>query len=211
MIDAMRRLLILFVLLLPISAYAYTSVIARPADQKAVLSIRDAEVAEEFFGRLDGFPHTYTFNVLGDQSFKASLSVPDMSVQKNDISLIIVKAERRGVSEIGRTKSKELAWESSYDTMLAESFRSGGSLEGSLEPGTYTLEVSSPNNNGKYRLVWGTEKVSRGYFAHLRVLFEVKSFLDNSKVSTLKSPLVFTPLLIFALVALFVWYRRRNR
>lgn len=199
------------VLMLPLCVLAYTSVIAKPENAKVVLPILQSQTPQEFFGRLDGFPHTFEFEVQQSHPFKAQIFVPDIAVQKNDISIIIIKEERRGVSEVGRTLVKNESWSQSHDRLLVETFKNGGKLESQLEPGVYRLEVSSPNNNGKYRLVLGTEKISRGYLEHLKVLFEVKSFLDNSKFTTLLSPLIYIPLGILLLCVGVYMYRRRKK
>ncbi len=205
-----KKIFGLFLFFAPLCALAYTSVIAKPADQTVVLPLTSVQTPQELFGRLDGFPHTFEFTISEKFLFKATISVPDTAVQKNDISVIVVKKERRGVIETGRTLIKNQSWETSKDRMLVESFRLGGALEYTLEPGIYTLEMSSPNNEGKYRLELGTEKIHRGYFANLRVLFEVKVFLGNSKWSTILSPLVYVPLLIIAIGG-FILHRKRKQ
>lgn len=206
------KLLFCAVLVMPLCVFAYTSVITKPKDQQTIVPIENGLQAQEFYGRLNEFPHTYEFEVRTPYLFKAVVSVPDIAVQKNDVSIIIVKQERRGVSEIQRTRIAEQSWNTIKDRMLVESFRNGGLLEANLEPGIYTLEVSSPNNEGKYRLVLGTEKIRRGYFANLRTLFEVKEFLDNSKFSTILSPLLYVPLLCLVVgMSLFVYRRRKNK
>ncbi len=204
------RALFFILLLLPVCALAYTSVIAKPQDQYAVLQIAEPTTSQEFFGRLDGYPHTFEFEVPTSYQFKATVSIPDIAVQKNDVSIIIVKQERRGVTEIKRTLIKEQPWNEVKDRMLVETFRNGGALEANLEPGVYTLEVSSPNNEGKYRLMLGTEKINRGYFANVRTLFEVKEFLGNSKFTTLLSPLVYVPLFCLIVIVFFFVYHRRK-
>ena len=194
----------------PILAFAYSSVVATFANQAIVLPIADVKKSQEFFGKLDNFPHIFEFEVREKQVYKAEVSVPDSSKQKNDVALIVVKAERRGVTEIGRTTAEKDTWTSEYNTMYAESLRKGGKLEGTLEKGWYKIEVSSPNNIGAYRLVWGTGKISRGYFANVQALFEVKGLLGHSKFGVLRSPLIYIPLLILLLCGGFFWYRKRK-
>jgi hypothetical protein len=191
------------------SAEAYTSVVAKPANQQAVLAVEDATTPFEYFGRLDDYPHTFEFEVYEAMPFKASVFVPDWEVQKNDISIIIIKEERRGVSEVGRTRINEQSWEAITDYKFVETFRNGGSLEGNLEPGVYRLEVSSPNNEGKYRMVWGTKKVDRNYFDDVRALFEVKQFLNTSQSSAFLSPLIYIPVLLCIGLAFYFVRRRR--
>jgi hypothetical protein len=199
------------VLFLPALVFAYQSVIAKPSDARVVLPLTEVGESQEFFGRLNDFPHTFEFEVKEKLPYKAHVFVTDDILQKNDVSIIIVKAERRGVSEVGRTKTKESTWESVRSTLYAERFRSGGTLEGSLEPGWYKLEVSAPNNDALYRLVWGTETVSRGYFGNVRALFEVKVFLGHSLFGTIFSPLIYVPLVLALGAVGFFYYRKRKQ
>jgi hypothetical protein len=184
----------------------------KPKDQTIIIPIVEPEVSQEFFGRLAGFPHTFEFETAEKQAFKAEVYVSDEVEQKDDASIIIVKKERRGVSEIGRTRIKEQSWQSTYDALFVESFRAGGKLEAELQPGKYTLEVSSPNNDALYRLVLGTEKVKRGYFSDVRALFEVKALFGHSKFGALLSPLIYIPLLLIitAGTAFFFYKKRRD-
>jgi hypothetical protein len=193
----------------PVSAY--TSVVAQPANQQAVLAVPDATTPFEYFGRLDDYPHTFEFEIAQTMPFKAAIFVPDWEVQKNDISIIIIKEERRGVSEVGRTRIKEQSWDTVRDLKFVETFRSGGYLEGTLEPGVYRLEVSSPNNEGKYRVVWGTKKVDRNYFDDVRALFEVKSFLNTSTWSVVLSPLIYIPLFLLIGIAVYIVRKRKKQ
>ena len=96
--------------------------------------------------------------------------------------------------------------------LLAETFRSGGALEAQLEQGMYKLEVSSPDNVGKYKIEWGTTDLKRSYFENVRVLFEVKSFLDSSPFSAFLSPLLYIPLVLLILVVfgVFIFAKREK-
>lgn len=208
------RPLIVTILLLPLLAFAYTSVIANPINDKIVLPISDPVVPQEFFGKLEGFPHTFQFRVDQTMTLAAYIGVPDNEVQKNDISIIVIQEERRGVSEIGRTRVKEESWPSTRDSMLAETFRNGGQISAPLEQGVYRLEVSSPDNIGIYRLELGTEDKSRGYLENVRVLFEVKKLLGSSVFTIFLSPLIYVPLLlIFAavLVGMYLYTRKKQK
>jgi hypothetical protein len=212
MIGAMLRLssFLACVFLLPLCVFAYTSVIAKPELASTVLTIGDVEVPQEFFGQLDNFPHTFDFSLAEKMDFKATVFVHDEEEQKNDVSIILVKKERRGVSEIGRTSSKNDSWESDFDYVLVESFKKGGAIEAPLEAGEYTLEVSSPNNDGAYRLRIG-EGVRRGYFDSVRALFEVKDMFGSSALSAILSPLLYVPILLLLIIGGAFFYFRMRR
>jgi hypothetical protein len=189
-------------------ALAYVSPISVPQNPQAVLPLGDVSRSHEYFGRLEDFPHPYSFEVLKEQQFSASVFVPDEPQYANDVSLILVKAEKRGVSEVGRTSAKEATWQRERSVLFAETFRNGGTLSGALQPGSYIMEVSSPNNEGKYRLLWGQERVGRGYIGNVRALFEVKEFLGHATVGVFLSPLIYVPISLLVLAACTWWYRK---
>jgi hypothetical protein len=202
-----RTLLVLLLLTVPLVSFA-ASVIAKPENPTIVLPLQGPGVPQEFFGQLSGFPHTFEFVVSEKMPFKAEVFARDAEEQKNDVSIIAIKEERRGVSEVGRTNAKAESWEVQKDTVLAEAFRRGGALESELEPGVYRLEVSAPNNDGAYRLVLGTSPIKRGYFANVGALFAVKQAYGSSLFSVFLSPLIYVPFLIILLSVLaFVGYR----
>ena len=209
----MRLLAVVLSVCIPLIAFGYTSVIAKPTNQNTVLQIADIGSSQEFFGKLANFPHTYEFTVQTPVSLYAEVSVVDTQKQINDASLIVVKEEKHGVSEIGRTNAKSELWKTYKDAMLAEAFRAGGHINAQLEKGTYRLEVSSPNNDAVYRLVLGTSKIKRGYFDNLRVLFEVRSFLGASPFTIVQSPLIYWPIVTILLLVVigFVYIERKKR
>jgi hypothetical protein len=198
------------VFLLPLCVLAYTSVIAKPELASTVLTIDEVEKPQEVFGTLTNYPHTFDFSLSEKLDFKASVFVHEKEGQKNDVSIILVKKERRGVSEVGRTSIKDSSWESQFDPILVERFREGGVIAASLEAGEYTLEVSAPNNDGAYRLRIG-EGVHRGYFDNLRALFEIKELYGSSPFSVILSPLLYVPILILLMIlGIFFYFRLRR-
>jgi hypothetical protein len=211
MMDVMRTVLFL-ALLIPLCAFA--SPIVDIENEHSLKSIEKPHISQEFFGRLDDYPHTFTFDVEEPLVFRAAIAIHDAADQKNDASIILVKKERRGVSEVGRTHSKESEWNEAYEPLWAETFRSGGSIESSLEPGTYILEVSAPNNDAAYQLSIGDTTSKRSYFHDLSTLFGMKSLYGTPFYSVLFSPLIYWPVLIFILVLIIVsnlWLYRKHR
>ena len=176
-----------------------------PASVFENMPIVDPKASQEFFAELRGFPQTYEFVVKNRFDFSAQISVPDTNKQENDVSIILVKEERRGVSEIERTHGKDYAWDSVRDTMLAERFRMGGSIKATLEPGVYRLEVSAPDNQGRYRLVLGVDAPSYSYLDNIQRVAEVKSFLGKTRLGSIFSPVWYVPLLV--ILGIFFGYR----
>ena len=204
-----RIILIFPILLMPL--FVFASPITIPEDQHAVEVIEDVAMPQEFFGTLNGFPHTYSFETEEEVSFTAHV-YEHTSDAVEDTTLLLVKEEKRGVTEIGRTQGNNDGWSEVHDAVFAESFKKGGVIETTLAPGRYRLEVSSPNNDSRYRLVLAETDVSYGYWSALSTLVAVKSHFGSSLMTVFISPLVYVPLLVTLVFGgLYVWYVRKNR
>ena len=157
---------------------------------------------ETIYGRLDNGPHTFTFAVTEDTQLSVQVSMKP-GTKKDDVSLILVKEETRGVSEVGRVDAKKVSWKKKYSIWKATSFLFGEKIEYSLDPGIYKLEVSSPENNKGYRLELG-----KGDGSLYKELFIVRNVFDIGRWGVIFSPLFFVPIL---LIVGIVIHRKRKR
>jgi len=156
---------------------------------------------ETIYGTLASFPHTFTFFVTEETPFSALVSM-DSAEEAHDVSFLLVKEEKRGVSEVGRLYGKEITWTKKYDVWRAVTFTQGEEFSATLEPGVYKLEVSSPNNDRGYRLVLG-----EGDSAVLKELSLTRRSFKVHPLSIFLSPFILIPL-IFGL--LYGTYRFRR-
>jgi hypothetical protein len=78
--------------------------------------------------------------------------------------------------------------------------------------GTYRIEVSTPDNIGKYVLVTGflEDQSEIGFFETMRRIAAVKEFFEKPSVAVLQSPFYFVPLLIVIGLCGGLWYWRRR-
>jgi len=152
---------------------------------------------ETIYGTLAGFPHTFTFTTTEETPFSMQVSMSGKA-EINDVSLILVKQEKRGVSEVGRLEGKKAEWVDAYNITRAITFAEGPKLEYVLEPGTYKFEVSSPENSRGYRLVIG-----EGDSSVFKELSMARDVFDVSTFSIVLSPYVF----VFLFFVLFTSYR----
>jgi hypothetical protein len=198
------RLMLLF--LFPLCAAA---AVVTPSSVGDVQTISEPGKPQEYFGALSGFPHTFEFSVGDTQPFSASVYVYDTSDATPRAVLLLTKKEKRGVSEVGRTKGKGEAWETVDDAWLRLPLRDGGTLTSDLQTGTYLMEISSPDNDARYRVV--INGYGGGWYGtRLATLFSVYSLYDIPFYRAVLSPLVYLPLLLIAAIGAFVWYRRKR-
>ncbi len=202
----------IFLLMTSSPAYAHVPVIIEGLGQSDVITIDDPDLSQAFYGEMAGFPHTYEIRISEPLKLYAHILVPDIESSKNNISGIIIKERIGGgrVTEITRLLAKDGAWVSEYEPFGGDSYREGPQYETTLEPGTYRLEVNTPDNVEKYVLVVGTrEEMTIGYFEMIQRLAKVKQFFGKPTIFIIQSPYVYVPLVIALLI--YVWYRRRSR
>ncbi len=158
--------------------------------------------SETIYGNLSGFPHTFTFAVSEETPFSMQVSMYAGDETK-DVSLILIKQEKRGVSEVGRVSGKDVLWSAEYDIWRAISFAYAPKQSYTLQPGTYRLEVSSPENNRAYRLLLGD-----GDSSLPKEIFTVRKVFAVSPWSALLSPFVFG---FIALTLGLLYYRKKKK
>lgn len=195
-------------------SHAYVPVVVEPGLQSDMYRIDDPVRIHYHYGMLQNFPHTYEVVIPEPLILSVSVMVPDMEGALNTVNGIIVKREGRqgSVREVARLLAADASWESFYEPWGGDSYRRGTSFAQEMEPGTYRIEVSTPDNTSPYVLVVGTE-TGRGdvsYFEMLRRVKAVKEFYGRSPLTVVLSPYVYLPLLmLFFVVGGTIGYRRR--
>lgn len=194
------------------SAHAYVPEVVVQKSLLDVSVIADPILAQTFFGDLVDFPHTYQIVATEPFHLFVQIDVPNGNSSVNTLSGIIIKEPvgKGRVEEIARLPAQNATWESTREWWSGDSYRKGPSFEKDLGPGTYRIEVNTPDNREKYILQVGTEQdMALGYFETVRRIVEVKQFFGKSPIRIVESPLVFIPLLGIAGVGALLWYRRR--
>jgi hypothetical protein len=171
------------------------------------------ETRQVYLGKLTGDPHTYEFSIGAERELVVNLS-QERSEEIIPLSIIVVKVNdnNRGVQEMGRLSSADNSWSKYRDSAFGLSLYSGKTFKLSLTPGIYRLEISAPENLGKYLMVVGKDNSQDGYFASLGHIRVVQKFFDLSIFSMLRSSYVYYPLGIIILAGLFyLTWRNRDR
>lgn len=175
-----------------------------------VLAI-DSNISEQhrYYGDLAGDPHTFEFS-LGQESELVIRLLQADTQEPIPFSLIAVRENDsgKGVTEIGRMSGKNLDWEDYTDTALGLYFKRAPEFRRTLQSGLYRMEISTPENHGKYLLIVGEERQSDGYFAELGYIRELQKFFSASPLHIFRSSYVAYPLgSLFILVLLFFTWR----
>ncbi len=196
------------------NAEAHNPILIETPDQSDVLLLETPTISQAMYGELVGFPHMYEFYTKEPMRLFVEVLVPDTGSERGSMSGIILRAVERGrVQEVARLRAVDATWESFYEPYGGDRYLRGDSFDADIEPGLYRIEVSTPENFGKYVLAVGTiEKFSFGdYFALVKKIAAVKVFLGKSSLRAVESPFVYVPLVFFGGIIGLWWYRRKRR
>lgn len=168
-----------------------------PVSENAVTPLQDPARLQMFYGTLKNAPHTYEFSIAKTQTFDARILMPITDSEKTMASAILIKEpEGKGrVTEIARLTASSETPKKEYFGALGSSLYQGPTFSGTLEPGTYRLEVHTPNNNEQYVLETGSREDGPWYGAFLAQLVPFKHFVDASVLSLFAAPVLLLPLL----------------
>jgi hypothetical protein len=204
-------LLSVYLALAPFTS-AHVPVLVEQDSLEDIHVIEDYNLSQAFYGELDNFPHTFEIRATEPFTLFTKILQPDIESSDGNVSGIIIKlpAERGRVEEVARLSEKG-TWPTEYEIFGGDSYRTGPSFERELGPGTYRIEVSTPDNIEKYVLVVGKrEELTIGYFELVGRIAEVKAFFGKSKLRVVESVYVYVPILLVASVVGYLWYRRRR-
>ncbi len=173
----------------------------------------DGRIEEEvqYLGHLVGDPHMYEFTIGAEMPL--ALKVTQLETSSPVLfSLIAVKenTHNAGVTEVGRLPARPEQLVTYTDTVLGMTLMESQFFNATLTPGTYRVEVSTPDNFGKYMLTIGTRTADVGYFETLGDIRTIQKFFDKSLFALLASSHIKYPLgSILLLVLIYVTWRKR--
>jgi len=157
----------------------------------------------DYLGTLVDYPVMYEITSEEPFTFEARVSQRVDEVQP--ISLLLIRKNDRGggVREVARMTVDPSEWIRRSDSKLGMTLLTSPAISEPVEPGTYRIEVSSPDNIGQYLLTVGEEETEPGYFAELGAIRQTQAYFGMGIFSMLKSSYVYYPigilLLLFAL------------
>lgn len=193
---------------------AFEPIVIEDATPVVAIPIDDITRSRMLYGDLDNFPHTYEFSVTKPTALYAQVLVPDIASAKNTVSAIIIRLpDGRGrVTEVARLEAKDAMWTREFEPWVGDSYRSGSMFEKEIGPGTYRIEVHTPDNVEKYALRVGTrDDMEIGYIERVRRIVAVKAFFEKSPLRVIESRYVYMPIAVLVLcVGAWSWYKRRK-
>ncbi|MBP6881010.1 MAG: hypothetical protein KBC35_00065 [Candidatus Pacebacteria bacterium] len=196
--------------------FAYEVYTTEPSEPYALIPFtEDIEDKQVYGGVLRDFPVMYETTIVATSSLRLQL------VQKYRggadplaFGIMIVRVDEAGggVSEIARLRPAPEQWRVRRDRVFGMTFLESEVVTHTLEPGTYRVEVSTPENLGSYLLMVGEYDERLGYFATLDRVRSVQKVFGYSIFNMLRSSYVYYPLGIILLLAALqrTWRYRRS-
>lgn len=112
------------------------------------------EVSKAYYGRLDGTPVTYCIEADAEFRLYVNILVPDIEGIDKDVS---VKILRQGtvISHLDGTRHD---WKPFFEPFAGDAYFRGPEYNQPQSPGSYEVQVFSPDNQGKYALAIGRQE-----------------------------------------------------
>jgi len=184
------------VFVLPTSASAHQPRLVETSE----ITVVDPAVSKAYYGTLAGSPHTYTVNTTEPFNLYVGILMPYAEDSKKDVQAEI----RKGTELIQVIGGKDADWKSMFEFFGQSTYWDGGEYKARVEAGTYTITVSSAENESKYSLAIGEIEAFDGSETvnALKLIPELKSnFFNESPISFIKSPFGWGYILIMYIVA----------
>jgi hypothetical protein len=208
-----KSLLALTFLLVASPALAYNPISVQPKEQYEIFKIEDDPYVEhDFLGKLSDYPEMFEIKTDVSMTFTAAVfqrstgtPVPFglMFVRQNDAD--------GGVTEVARANMPISEWQKVYEGGLGLSLLQGTTIRKEITPGTYRIEVSTPDNKGDYMLVVGEEPAQRSYFKTLSDVAKVQHHFGYTPFHLILSTYYLYPLGILGIVFTVAYYFKRRQ
>lgn len=169
----------------------------------------DPEISKAYYGKLSGEPDVYVIEASEPFDLYVNVLVPDITGQKKDVSVVVLKDVPEGQGTAGSAQVAFLdginyEWKKFYEPFGADTYWMGPEYKVRAEAGRYEIRVWSSNNDSKYSLAIGEiEAFDRleGMNA-LSVIPELKrDFFEESTISFIKSPFGWGLIVVMYLLA----------
>ena len=197
------------------TAGAYTAVFEPVDTPYEVITITDDPMIERsILGELEGSPEM--FEITSDVEFTLTVeirAITESGTAPEFAGIVIRQKESRGVEEVARLRATDADWLRVIDSETGLPYFAGPFWSQSVPAGTYRIEVSTPENTGKYILVVGSQDDTKGYLESIRNVSEAYEFYDASTLRMFNSPYIHYPLGIILLIFLLggTWWWLRSR
>ena len=117
--------------------------------------VRHPEISQAFYAELTGSPQLYRIESPDSFRLYVQLLVPDIPGVTLDYSADIFTMAPAGREPVARLDGPAAEWSEFFEPFAGDNYFTGPEIERPAGPGDWFVEVTSPDNAGKYVLVVG--------------------------------------------------------
>ncbi len=145
-------------------------------------NVVDPEISKAYYGELTGAPDVFTFSTSTPFDLYVNILVPYNVDQKKDVSVTITKDGQ----QLAVLDGPQFTWTKMFEPFGYDTYWKGPEYKAKADAGTYTITVTSPNNDSKYSLSVG--EIENFNFKEimntLKIVPQIKSdFFDESPIN----------------------------
>lgn len=153
-------------------------------------NVSDPEISKAYYSQLQGKPQTYTISSNKQFAFYVNILVPDISWQKKDLSVKIIK-DWNIEKPFAILDGNNFQWTKFFEPFGYDTYWMGPEYKATVVPGKYEIIVSSKNNDSKYSLAIGEAEIFnfQEISNALKLIPKIKQdFFNESPISFIFSP-----------------------
>lgn len=189
----------------------------RLVDDRPTIEVRDPEISQAFYARLAGHPQTYMIRSEVPLRLYVNILVPDRPGIDTDYEAVVSRVAGSGQEILARLNGRAFAWKPFFEPFGGDHYRLGPEYDEQVPAGTYTVTVSSPDNEGPYALAVG--KIEKFPFKEIArtivTLPKLKTYFGRSPWTAFFNLsglfLLVTISAVAGLISAFILIRRRRR
>lgn len=203
----MKSLFVVLLCVISVPVMAYDVIVPTyPESYVPFLVSSDFYTKTTYLGTLQGEAQLYELSIeVGDTLPIVLRQRPQTSPEPFGLLVVRVLGDGEGVEEVARQNTPPEEWVRIKDKRLGLSVLQSPVLDVELQPGTYQIEVSTPNNTGAYALSLGVDDISPGYFATLSAVRKTQAHFGYTIFRLPMSSYVYWPL--GSIIFLYAFYK----
>jgi hypothetical protein len=130
----------------------------RLVGSKPSVEVRNPEVSQAFYARLEGGPQSYYIRSDKPLRLYLNLLVADQPGIDTDYRAVLYRGDVAPDNVIARLDGPGFAWKPFYEPFGGDHYLLGPELDQDMPAGTYVVVVTSSDNAGKYALAVGKKE-----------------------------------------------------
>jgi hypothetical protein len=168
--------------------------------ESRLTEVSDPEISKAYYGTLSGEPDVYVIEASEAFGLYVGILVPDTRNPKKDVTARVMKDDEV-LTVIG---GEDAEWKAFFEPFGQSTYWDGGEYKARAEAGSYSVVVTSTNNDSKYSLAIGEIEAFDGRegMNALNLIPELKrDFFEESPISFIKSPFGWGLIVVMYLLA----------